>query len=112
MEGVIYIMEGILKEYTTEDIKKRKIQLEKEVQKSKVIKETLEKYFKFEISNYIIDDIVHNETYRHLCLIISLATVNERISSKNAKKLKEGIKEIFNIEDDFDIVKSELLFNE
>ncbi len=105
-------MEGILKEYTTEDIKKRKIQLEKEVQKSKVIKETLEKYFKFEISNYIIDDIVHNETYRHLCLIISLATVNERLSSKNAKKLKEGIKEIFSIEDDLDMVKSELLLNE
>ncbi len=105
-------MEGILKEYTTEDIKKRKIQLEKEIQKSKVIREILEKYFKFEISDYIIDDIVHNETYRHLCFVINLAIVNERISTKNAKTLKEGIKEIFSIEDDLDMVKAELLFNE
>ena len=105
-------MEGILKEYTTEDIKKRKIQLEKEIQKSKVIREILEKYFKFEISDYIIEDIVHSETYRHLCFVINLAIVNERISTKNAKTLKEGIKEIFSIEDDLDMVKAELLFNQ
>lgn len=111
-EGVIYIMEGILKDYTTEDIKKRKIQLEKRVQKSKSIKDTLEKHFKFEIPNYIIDDIVENETYKHINLIINLATVNERLSNRNAEKLKEGIKEIFSIENEFDTIKSEVLFNE
>lgn len=110
-EGVIYIMEGILKDYTTEDIKKRKIQLEKRVQKSKSIKDILEKHFKFEIPNYIIDDIVENETYKHINLIINLATVNERLSNRNAEKLKEGIKEIFSIENDFDTIKSEVLFN-
>lgn len=111
MEGAIYIMEGILKDYTTEDIKKRKIQLEKRLQKSKSIKDILEKHFKFEIPNYIIDDIVENETYKHINLIINLATVNERLSNRNAEKLKEGIKEIFSIENDFDTIKSEVLFN-
>ena len=112
MEGVIYIMEGIIKDYATEDIEKRKLQIEIRLQRQKVIQETLEKYFGFKIPNYIIDDIVVNETYHHICLMINLATVNERLSTENADRLKEGIKEIFSIENSFDILKSEQILNE
>lgn len=105
-------MEGIIKDYATEDIEKRKLQIEIRLQKQKLIQETLEKYFGFKIPNYIIADIVDNETYHHICLIINLATVNGRLSEENADKLKEGIKEIFSIKNSFDILKSEHILNE
>ena len=105
-------MEGIIKDYATEDIEKRKLQIEIRLQKQKVIQETLEKYFGFKIPNYIIDDIVVNETYHHICLMINLATLNERLSTENADRLKEGIKEILSIENSFDILKSEQILNE
>lgn len=105
-------MEGIINDYATEDIEKRKLQIEIRLQRQKLIQETLEKYFGFRIPKYIIADIVDNETYHHICLIINLATVNERLSEENADKLKEGIKEIFSIKNSFDILKSEHILNE
>lgn len=105
-------MEGIIKDYATEDIEKRKLQIEIRLQKQKVIQKTLENYFGFKIPNYIIDDIVGNETYHHICLMINLATVNERLSNENADRLKEGIKEIFSIKNSFEILKSEHILNE
>ena len=109
MEGVIYIMEGIIKDYATEDIEKRKLQIDIRLQKQKVIQETLENYFGFKIPNYIIDDIVYNETYHHICLMINLATVNERLSNENAATLKEGIKELFNVKNKYDNVESTII---
>lgn len=112
MEGVTYIMECSLNDYSTEDINKKKLQIEIRLQKQKVIQEILEKHFGFKIPNYIIDDIVVNETYHHICLMINLATVNERLSEENADRLKEGIKEVFSIKNSFDILKSEQILNE
>lgn len=105
-------MQCSLEDYSTEDINKEKLQIEIRLQKQKVIQETLEKYFGFKIPKYIIDDIVDKETYHHICLMINLATVNERLSEENADKLKEGIKEIFSIKNSFDILKSEHILNE
>ncbi len=105
-------MEGFSINYATEDIKKKKLQIEIRLQKQKAIQETLEKYFGFQIPTYVIDDIVENESYRHFCLITNLAVANERLSDENAEKLKEGIKEIFDIKNSFDILKSEQILNE
>lgn len=105
-------MEGIVKNYATEDIEKRKLQIEIRLQKQKVMQETLENYFGFKIPNYVIDDIVDNETYYHICLMINLATLNERLSEENADRLKEGFKEIFSIKNSFDTLKSEHILNE
>lgn len=105
-------MQCSLEDYSTEDINKEKLQIEIRLQKQKVIHETLEKHFGFKIPKYIIADIVDNETYHHICLIINLATVNERLSEENADRLKEGIKEIFSIKNSFDILKSEHILNE
>ncbi len=102
-------MEGIIKDYATEDIEKRKLQIDIRLQKQKVIQETLENYFGFKIPNYIIDDIVYNETYHHICLMINLATVNERLSNENAATLKEGIKELFNVKNKYDNVESTII---
>lgn len=105
-------MEGIINDYATEDIEKRKLQIEIRLQRQKLIQEILEKYFGFKIPKYIIDDIVDKETYHHICLMINLATVNERLLEENADRLKEGIKEIFSIKNSFDILKSEHILNE
>lgn len=105
-------MQCSLEDYSTKDINKEKLQIEIRLQKQKLIQETLEKYFGFKIPKYIIDDIVDNETYHHICLMINLATVNERLSTENADRLKEGIREIFSIKNSFDILKSEHILNE
>ncbi len=105
-------MQCSLEDYSTEDINKEKLQIEIRLQRQKLIQETLEKYFGFRIPKYIIDDIVDNETYHHICLMINLATVNERLLEENADRLKEGIKEIFSIKNSFDNLESEHILNE
>lgn len=87
------------------------IQLEKQLQNIKQVQEQLEQYFDFEIPKYIAVDIAENETYNHICSMINLATVNERISRENAATLKEGIKELFNVKNKYDNVESKLLIN-
>ena len=58
------------------------------------LKEKLENYFKFEIADYIVSDILESETYNHICLMINLAVVNNRISLENGTTLKNGLKKI------------------
>lgn len=77
---------------------------------SNKIKEKLEKYFDFHITSYIIDDIVENEDYHHFCLMVNLAVVNNRLSADNGEKLKLGIKRIFNIKNNYELLKASTLF--
>ena len=67
-----------------------------------ILKEKLEKQFNFEITNYIIDDILDFETYHHTCLMINLAIINNRISIDNGERLKIGLKDLFKIENRYD----------
>ncbi len=57
-----------------------------------LLKEKLENYFKFEIVDYVISDILDCETYKHVCLMINLAVVNNRISLENSINLKNELK--------------------
>lgn len=66
------------------------------------LKEKLENYFNFEIADYIVNDILESETYNHVCLMINLAIVNNRISLKNGTTLKSGLKKLFKINNSFD----------
>lgn len=66
------------------------------------LKKKLESYFKFDIVDYIVSDILDCETYNHVCLMINLAIVNNRFSLKNGKILKNKLKKLFNIKDIFD----------
>lgn len=93
------------------EIYKEKIkQIERRNKLSDKIREKLEKYFDFHITSYIIDDIVENEDYHHFCLMVNLAVVNNRLSTYNGEILKAGIKKIFGIENNYDLLKPSILF--
>ena len=93
------------------EIYKEKIkQIERRNKLSDKIREKLEKYFDFHITSYIIDDIVENEDYHHFCLMVNLAVVNDRLSADNGEKLKIGIKRIFNIKNNYELLKASTLF--
>lgn len=98
-------MEKFLKNYTINNVsevveKIKKIEIRKK--EFEEFKGKLEKYFKFEIVDYIVRDILDCETYNHVCLMINLAVVSNRISSENSITLKNGLKKLFQINNIFD----------
>lgn len=99
-------MGDILTKYTADEIEEVKGKIKKiEVRKKeyRLLKEKLEEHFNFEITDYIIDDILDYETYRHTCLMINLAVINNRISIDNGEILKAGLRIIFKIKNEYDI---------
>lgn len=100
-------MDKMVEDYTIT----RGKEIQELVQNVERIKELLEEHFKFDIPNYIIFDIAEHETYSHICLMINLATVNDRLSEENAATLKKGIKELFNVKNKYDNVESRILIN-
>lgn len=98
-------MGNILTKYTADDVEEAKGKIKRiEVRKKeyRLLKEKLEELFNFEITDYIIDDILDYETYRHTCLMINLAVINNRISIENGEILKAGLKIIFKIKNEYD----------
>lgn len=98
-------MEDILTKYTADEIDEAKGKIKRiEVRKKeyRLLKEKLEEHFNFEITDYIIDDILDYETYRHTCLMINLAVINNRILIENGEILKSGLKIIFKIKNEYD----------
>ena len=98
-------MEKFLKNYTINDVSEVVEKIKKiEIRKTEFeeLKGKLEKYFKFEIVDYIVSDILDCKTYNHVCLIINLAVVSNRISSENSITLKNGLKKLFKINNMFD----------
>lgn len=98
-------MGDILTKYTADEIEEVKGKIKKiEVRKKeyRLLKEKLEEHFNFEITDYIIDDILDYETYYHTCLMINLAIINNRISIDNGEILKAGLKIIFKIKNEYD----------
>lgn len=97
-------------EQNVETYKERIKEIERRNKLSDEIKEKLEKYFDFDIISYIIDDIVESEDYHHFCLMVNLAVVNNRLTANNGEKLKLGIKRIFNIKNNYELLKASTLF--
>ena len=98
-------MEDILTKYTADEIDEAKGKIKRiEVRKKeyRLLKEKLEEHFNFEITDYIIEDILDYETYRHTCLMINLAVINNRISIDNGEILKAGLRTIFKIKNEYD----------
>ena len=98
-------MEDILTKYTADEVEEVKGKIKRiEVRKKeyRLLKEKLEEHFNFEITDYIIDDILDYETYRHTCLMINLAVINNRISIDNGEILKAGLRIIFKIKNEYD----------
>ena len=98
-------MGDILTKYTAGEVEEAKGKIKRiEVRKKeyRLLKEKLEEHFNFEITDYIIDDILDYETYRHTCLMINLAVINNRISIDNGEILKAGLRIIFKIKNEYD----------
>lgn len=76
-------MKNFFKNYTINDVEKIK-ELEILNKEFEELKEKLENHFNFEIADYIVSDILECETYNHVCLIINLAVINNRISLDNS----------------------------
>lgn len=91
------------------DEAKRKIKrIQKRLKKFKILKEKLEKQFDFEIVDYIIYDILDEETYYHTCLMINLAVLNNRLSIENGEQLKQGLKDLFKINNSNDKIDKKI----
>lgn len=80
---VMINMKNFFKNYTINDVEKIK-ELEILNKEFEELKEKLENHFNFEIADYIVSDILECETYNHVCLIINLAVINNRISLDNS----------------------------
>ena len=98
-------MGDILTKYTADEVEEAKGKIKRiEVRKKeyRLLKEKLEEHFNFKITDYIIDDILDYETYRHTCLMINLAVINNRISIDNGEILKAELRTIFKIKNEYD----------
>lgn len=91
------------------DEAKRKIKrIQKRLKEFGSLKEKLEKQFDFEIVDYIIYDILDEETYYHTCLMINLAVLNNRLSIENGEQLKQGLKDLFKINNSNDKIDKKI----
>ena len=88
-------MEKYCRNYIDTDILDIVKKIEIKNRKFKELKENLETYFKFEITDYIISDILDCENYNHVCLMINLAVINNRITLENSMILKNELKKLF-----------------
>ena len=98
-------MEKFFEDYTADEVidavgKIKRLEIRRK--EFKILKEKLEKHFNFEITEYIIDDILNYETYYHTCLMINLAVINNRLSAENGEKLKLELKNLFKINNVYD----------
>ena len=100
-------MNKIIKNY----VDKIFIEFEQTNKNFRIIKRFLKNNFNFFIPNYIINDIVENETYCHFKALVDLAVANSELSRINGKKLKEGIKKIFKIESETSFLDSNLIID-
>ena len=69
--------------YSLEDIKN-------ELNERKVLRIKIQRNFEFEIADYILDDIIDGYDFLHICLMINMAKLNNRISEKDSIDLKIG----------------------
>ena len=95
-------MKESLNNKTIIDIKMRVENLERRNIDFKILKDKLEKYFNFKITNYIIDDIIEKENYNRFCLMVNMSVLNNGLSNENGEILKVGIKELYNIKNMYD----------
>lgn len=108
-------MENFFEGYSLDEVEsaKGKIKL-LEIRKKefRILKGKLEEHLGFKIVGYIIDDILDYETYHHICLMINLAVVNCRLSAGQGEKLRKEIKELFEVNNEYDRVEKTVYIGE
>lgn len=65
------------------------ILLENEIQRYKRLKGKLEFEYGFSIPDYIVDEIINNNDYENLCLLINLAIISKRLSKEQGNIIKQ-----------------------
>ena len=73
------------------------LKIKKIMDRAKELKLLISKYFNFDIPEYILEDIIEENTYKQICLTINVAMFNQRITEENANILKLKLKELFKI---------------
>lgn len=53
------------------------------------LKYKLQEEYGFKISNYIVDEIINNDDYDNLCLLVNLAVSNKKISKEEGQIIKK-----------------------
>ena len=91
-------MKKISKNYASASV----VEVNETLKEFEILKRELENHFDFEIVDYIISDILEGENYNHVCLMINLAVLNNRISVENGNILKNKLKETFEINSIYD----------
>ena len=79
------------------------------VDRVNIVKERIKYYFEFELPFGVIMCIADNERYNTLCAMLGMLKINNKISKKEFKIIKERIKNIFNIEHDYQRLNSTLI---
>ena len=108
-------MQEVLSNYSktkTEEMEQDIIKLQKQKKKIELLKDELDRYFKFDVPVDLIVDIAENEDYNHFCFMINLAVENNRLKESEGDKLKQGIKEICNIKNNYDELNAEIITGE
>lgn len=108
-------MQKVLSNYSTtytEEIEQDIVQIQKQKKKIELLKEKLDRYFRFNVPVDLIVDIAEEEDYNHFCLMINLAVENNRLKESEGDKLKQGIKEICNIKSNYDELNAESIIGE
>lgn len=75
------------------DVEVKNILATNEIHRFYRLKEKLEFEYKFEIPNYIVDEIINNNNYENLYALINLAVMNNHLTKNNAKTLKNKYNE-------------------
>ncbi len=78
------------------------VEIKKIMEQAKKLKLLISKYFDFDIPEYILEDIIEENSYTQICLTINVAILNQRITEENAKILKRKLKELFRIKNIYD----------
>ena len=85
-------MQEVLSNYSrtkTEEMEQDIMKLQKQKKKIELLKDELDRYFKFDVPVDLIVDIAENEDYNHFCLMINLAVKNNRLNESEGDKLKQ-----------------------
>lgn len=82
------------------------IKLKEEIERRKNLKEKIMSKLNTEIQipDYVMEDIIDGEDYNHICLMINIAAINNRISQEDAKKLKKLILNKFEIKNIYESI--------
>lgn len=104
LEKILNRMEVLNINLCIEENRLKAIRLKEEVERRNKLRGKIISILntKFTIPDYVIEDIIDAEDYGHICLMINMATLNNKISKNDAEELKSMIRQKFEIKNMYD----------